>query len=379
MKKVLHLLCAAMLLVSFAACTEKDNENGGDGSYASLIIGKWNVDLITINGNDMTPQNMQLSFSRDGSGVMIHNGVSENNGFSWSFSGNVINVTTHRDEFSFTIDTMSSSFCAFHGSYLVLDQEYHGDIRFMLSKVSGGGGNPDPGDLGIGTPELSYSTSNSITVHAHVTGSVGQYLDQFPNYSCGIVWCPSWDGTPLLGRNNTIVANPDSDGNFEISIAHLQVESEYNIVSWLKLTPTSDPIYSDRRTYSTSNAPGQNDTNWINLISAMPTASSTAFSVTIKAYFDGNPIGIGVVYNTSGDPTLSDNVYNGFDHIDMQTGETDATIQRMQENIDGSRTVAALISDVQPGTTYHVRGYMQFSDGSPTIYTDEQTVTTSAK
>jgi hypothetical protein len=48
----------------------------------------------------------------------------------------------------------------------------------------------------------------------------------------------------------------------------------------------------------------------------------------------------------------------------------------MQENPDGSRTVAALLNNVQPSTTYYVRGYMQFSDGTPTIYSNEEYTTT---
>ena len=60
----------------------------------------------------------------------------------------------------------------------------------------------------------------------------------------------------------------------------------------------------------------------------------------------------------------------------METGETDATIQRMQENPDGSRTVAVLLNNVQPNTTYYVRGYLQFSSGIPTIYSNEGSTTT---
>ena len=38
--------------------------------------------------------------------------------------------------------------------------------------------------------------------------------------------------------------------------------------------------------------------------------------------------------------------------------------------------MAALLNNVQPGTTYYVRGYMQFSDGTPTIYSNEEYTTT---
>ena len=380
MKKTLKFMAAAMLMLSFAACTEKPEgpPNGDDSNhYSSLLIGTWRVDLMSINGQDMTPPNMQLSFYENGSGLMNDGDVTEHNDFTWVINGNVINVTTDKNRFSFTIDTMTATECAFHGSYMEMDgNDIAGDIRFHMTKTDGnnpGGGDLDPGDLGIGTPELSYSTENSITVHAHVTGSVDQYLWQFPNYTCGIAWCPAYDGTPTMS-NNVIKANPGSD-YFEISIGGLHAETQYNIVSWLKLTPDSEPIYSEVRTYSTDNASGSGDTNWINVITVMP-ANSTTLSVTITAYFDGDPVGLGVVYNTTGNPTLNDNVYNGFEHVNMETGETDATIQRIQENPDGSRTVEALLNNVQPGTTYYVRGYMQFSDSTPTIYSNEESTTT---
>lgn len=381
MKKILKFMAAAMLMLSFAACTEKPEgpTNGDDSNhYSSLLIGTWRVDMMSINGQDMTPPDMQLSFYENGSGLMNDGDVTEHNDFTWVINGNVINVTTDHQQFSFTIDTMTATECAFHGSYIEFDgNDITGDIRFHMTKTDDGGdnpgGDPDPGDLGIGTPELSYSTENSITVHAHVTGSVDQYLWQFPDYTCGIAWCPAYDGTPTMS-NNVISADPGSD-YFEISIGGLQAETQYNIVAWLKLTPDSEPIYSEVRTYSTDNASGSGDTNWINVLSVVP-ANSTTLSVTIIAYFDGDPIGLGVVYNTTGNPTLSDNVYNGFEHVNMETGETDATIQRMQENPDGSRTVAALLNNVQPGTTYYVRGYMQFSDGTPTIYSNEEFTTT---
>jgi len=89
----------------------------------------------------------------------------------------------------------------------------------------------------------------------------------------------------------------------------------------------------------------------------------------LTAYFDdGTPEGIGVVYNTTGDPTMEDNVYNGFEHMDEL---------QMVENADGSRTVAFTINNLQPGTTYYLRGYMHWapSEGGQTLYHGSATVT----
>lgn len=378
MKKILKFMAAAMLMLSFAACTEKPEgpTNGDDSNhYSSLLIGTWRVDMMSINGQDMTPPNMKLSFYENGGGLMNDGDVTEHNDFTWVINGNVINVSTDHHQFSFTIDTMTATECAFHGSYIEFDgNDITGDIRFHMTKTDDGGdnpgGDPDPGDLGIGTPELWESTSTSLTIHAHVTGSVSQYLPQFPNYSCGLIWCQASDGTPAMTSN---VYTAGGDDIYYV-IEDLTPGTAYNVAAWLKLTPDSEPIISDVRTYTTENSSGSGDTNWINLLSVIP-ANSTTLTVTVTAYFDGGPIGIGTVYNTTGTPTVSDQVYNAFQHINMETGETDATIQRMQENPDGSRTVTVLLNGVQPGTTYYVRGYMQFSDGS-TIYSNEDSTTT---
>lgn len=378
MKKSLKVLCAIALMLPFAACTpENVGPNGNDdNNYSTLILGTWQVDMMSVDGQDMTPPNMQLSFYDNGQGLMDDGDPGDHNDFTWVINDNVINVNTGNHQFSFTIDTMTATECAFHGNYIEFDgNEITGDIRFHMTKVNGdnpgGGGDPDPGDLGIGTPELWENTETSLTIHAHITGSVDQYLPQFPNYSCGLIWCQASDGTPAMSSN---IYTATGDDIYYV-IENLTPGTEYNVAAWLKLTPDSEPIISEVRTYSTENASGSGDTNWININSAIP-VSSTTISVTVTGYFDNNPNGIGVVYGTSANPTVADNVYNAFEHIlNLETGETDATIQRMVENSDGSRTVAVLLNNLQPGATYYLRGYMTFGNGLPTIYHDEVSVT----
>ena len=63
MKKLLKFMAAAMLMLSFAACTEKPEgpTNGDDSNhYSSLLIGTWRVDMMSINGQDMTPMRRLL-------------------------------------------------------------------------------------------------------------------------------------------------------------------------------------------------------------------------------------------------------------------------------------------------------------------------------
>ena len=378
MKKV---LCAMALMLPFAACTPENvnpaDNNGSDGLTMAQVVGVWQSTRIMVNGEE-APVQMSITMNEDGSGYLDD----VNDLFHYSLSGmQVIVSPSGGGTYTFTVESITDNEMVMSGDVIPgTDQQM--SFKGWFQKV-GDGDNPNPpdqGDLGIGTPELLYSTANSITVSAHITGSVSQYLYQFPNYTCGLIWCPAYDGTPSMSSNIVDCTEQarQSEGFFEGHIANLHEESEYNVAAWLRLSPDSEPIISDVRTYSTDNTSSQGDTNWINLLSVMP-ANGTTLSVTITAFFDGSPVGIGVVYNTTGNPTVGDNLYNGFEHINMETGETDSTIQRMVENSDGSRTVAALINNLQPGTTYHVRGYMQFTDGTVLYSTTEETATTPAE
>ena len=371
MKKLMRILCAAMLLVSFAACTEKENQEPSD------TTGNGGND--TIVRQDMTPQYMQLSFYDGGSGLMDDGDPTHHNDFTWVEDGNTTSVHTDHHQFTFIIDSINATDCLYHSTYVefVDGQAVTGDIRFHMTKIGDNpGGDPNQGDLGIGTPEQVGSTETSITVTAHVTGSVGEYLYQFPNYTCGLIWCAASDGTPTMSSNK-IVCNTDSDGNFEGTINGLTAGTRYNMAAWLKLTPDSEPIVSDVRTYSTSNAPGQGENNWIRIDDIMNSSDTpNGLAIVVSGYFDGEPNGIGLVYNTTGNPTTSDQVYNAFDHLNMETGYHDETIDYTSVSDDGVHSVKIRLADLQYNTTYYIRGYIQFSDGTATVYSDESQAST---
>lgn len=383
MKNVMRILCAAMLLVSFAACTEKENGNdnpggGSDNNTSALILGTWRVDQMSVDGRDMTPEHMTLSFYEGGHGLMNDGGVTEHNDFTWSFSGDVISINTGHSTFTFTIDNLTATECSFHGDFIEFGgQEITGDLRFHMTKTNGGdnpGDTPDLGDLGVSMVELSESTAHSLTVRAFVTGSVSQYLGQFPNRTCGFVWCPAYDGAPTMS-NNVVDCDMGDNDNWEGTINVSEAGAEYNVAAWVRFTPDSEPVIGDWRTFRTEEEGQAN--NWITLNSAMA-AGSTSISVTVTAYFDSNPRVVGVVYSTGTTPTISDNVYDAFEHLNMETGEHDETIQRVMENADGSRTVAALLTNLQPNTTYRLRAFFKLPDGSVTYSDEELTVTTEA-
>ena len=356
----------AVTLFSFCACTEKDNENdpsGGDNNNANTLatqlVGTWQSEHILVNGEEQSTQ-MTLVMNADGTGSLSTNPDT----FTWRVDGNDVVVTNpHGDTYTYTVTNITEDILVVTGNYIPgTDQQVSFEGHFRRTSGDDQGGNP--GDLGIGTPELVESTAHTITVTAHITGSVDQYLGQFPNYTCGITWCNV--NQPSEMEHNMLDCTAQARGNngfFECTISGLDEGHDYDIAAWLKFTPESEPKFSETRTYSTGNG-GSNDTNWINLVDVMVINEST-ISVTVTAYFDGDPTGVGVVYSTTTEePSISnDNTYNAFDHLNMETGEHDETIQRIQVNQDGSRTVAALLTNLQSGTMYYIRAYAEFADG----------------
>ena len=264
MKNFMRFLCAAMLLVSFTACDEKDNENdnpgGGDNNstLATQLVGTWQSEHIYINDEEVQMQ-MTIVMNADGTGELA--GMSET--INWQVNGNDVNVTNqHGNTFTFTVTDITETYMIITGNTIPgSDQQAKFEGKFL--KANGGTPDtPDPGDLGIGTPELVSSTETSLTLSAHVTGTVGEYLSQFPNYSCGFI-C-SYNSVPTMNDNMT-VGNPDMNGNFEATISGLEEGKDYLVCAWLKLTPESEPMISEYRVYATDNGSDPDDPNWVNL------------------------------------------------------------------------------------------------------------------
>lgn len=148
MKKGIFFSLAAALMMCFAACTPDSNEPntpGGNGDGNSLV-GKWKVDNMTYNGNEMTPQDMVLVMNANGTGDVLHNGQSENDNFTWSVNGNVLTVHPNGGgEYSFTIVSISATEASLTGN-VIPGTDMEGDVTMHLTKVNGGGDNPGPDD-----------------------------------------------------------------------------------------------------------------------------------------------------------------------------------------------------------------------------------------
>lgn len=125
-KKIKMALLGMLCLGLAFACTPEDpgpdNNGGGDNNngYNTLLVGTWQLDGLTHNGEDLSQMlpNIKLSFYSDGTGMMNDNGETENNGFSWSISGNTITVTPRHGQYTFTIESLTATECSFKGTYL---------------------------------------------------------------------------------------------------------------------------------------------------------------------------------------------------------------------------------------------------------------------
>ena len=124
MKKVFSILMVAFAMTAMVACGEKDNgtdDGGGNGSNdsysAAMFVGTWRVESMTVNGQNMTPQNMLFIMDEDGSGLANDNGVTENNGFTWSVDGNQLTITPNSGtHFVYTVNSLTENECTFSGN-----------------------------------------------------------------------------------------------------------------------------------------------------------------------------------------------------------------------------------------------------------------------
>lgn len=126
MKKTINLILCFVAMASFcAASCEKDNEgenngnngNNGNSYTAEMFIGAWRVDNMTVDGRDMTPENMLFIMDEGGNGLANDNGVTENNEFTWSVSGDQLTITPRSGtHFVYTVNDLSATECTFSGT-----------------------------------------------------------------------------------------------------------------------------------------------------------------------------------------------------------------------------------------------------------------------
>ena len=144
MKKSINLILCFVALATFcAASCEKDNEgdnnsnngNNGNGYSAEMFVGTWRVDNMTVNGENNTPDNMLFIMNEDGTGLANDNGVTENNGFTWSVSGDQLTITPRSGvHYVYTVNNLTESECTFSGTNVPM-ADIPGNVVVHLLRV----------------------------------------------------------------------------------------------------------------------------------------------------------------------------------------------------------------------------------------------------
>lgn len=124
MKKVFSILMVAFAMTVLVGC-EPENEspdnpsngNSGNNYNTEMFVGTWQVEKMTVNGQDMTPQNMLFIMNDDGTGLANDNGETENNGFTWSVEGDQLTITPRSGtHFVYTVNSLTENECTFSGN-----------------------------------------------------------------------------------------------------------------------------------------------------------------------------------------------------------------------------------------------------------------------
>lgn len=119
--------------------TPDPDPNPDPNNYSTILPGNWQLDGLTHDGQDLSPNlpNIQLSFYINGTGLMSDNGETEHNEFSWVINGDNITVTVHNgQQFTFTIVSLTSTECTFSGTYLdMADIVLQGNIQMHMTKI----------------------------------------------------------------------------------------------------------------------------------------------------------------------------------------------------------------------------------------------------
>lgn len=141
MKKVFSILMVAFAMTAMVACGDKDEGTdtpggGGNNNYnAQMFVGTWQVESMTVDGQDMTPQNMLFTMNEDGTGLANDNGETENNGFTWSVDGDQLTITPRSGtHFVYTVNSLTENECTFSGNNVPM-ADIPGNVVVHLVRV----------------------------------------------------------------------------------------------------------------------------------------------------------------------------------------------------------------------------------------------------
>ena len=96
---------------------EPEQEPSGVDYAAIYALHEPEEIVMTVDGRDMTPENMLFIMDEGGNGLANDNGVTENNEFTWSVSGDQLTITPRSGtHFVYTVNDLSATECTFSGT-----------------------------------------------------------------------------------------------------------------------------------------------------------------------------------------------------------------------------------------------------------------------
>lgn len=138
MKKFISILMVAFAMTAMVACDKNDNggnTDDGNGYSAEMFVGTWRVENMTVDGQNMTPDELLFIMNEDGTGVANNNGVTENNEFTWSVDGDKLTITPRGgDGFVYTVGSLTENECTFSGTTVPMT-DMAGDVVVHLVRV----------------------------------------------------------------------------------------------------------------------------------------------------------------------------------------------------------------------------------------------------
>lgn len=194
-----------------------------------------------------------------------------------------------------------------------------------------------------GLPTVTTAVVSNITANSAQCGGNISDNGGFNVTARGVCW--NTTGNPDL--NGDYTTNGNGNGTFTANMTNLTPGTTYHVRAYA--TNSTGTVYGEDRTFTTTDGLPQVTTSTVTNV----TATSAVCGGNVTSDGGVAVTARGICWNTVGNPDLnSDHTTNG----------------------NGNGTFTANMTNLTPGTTYHVRAYATNSTG--TVYGEDRTFTT---